>query len=170
MSSLTALRRRLPILHRSRFLTAEWNEESGVKDVTWLKPTGEEMDQAAWDDANTRCIGVLLDGRAQVSGIRRRGSDATVLVITNSYHDGVTFKLPEVVGGLAWLLSIDTNQDGDPADGRYEFGADYIVTGRSLLLFELVLDKAYTEARSPAPQRPVVDILEPDQPDSETAQ
>ena len=73
VSSLTALRRRLPILHRSRFLTAEWNDELGVKDVTWLKPTGEEMDQAAWDDENTRCIGILLDGRAQVSGIRRRG-------------------------------------------------------------------------------------------------
>jgi len=75
VSRLTALRRRLPILYRSRFLTAEWNEEIGVKDVTWLKPTGDEMDQAAWDDANTRCLGILLDGRAQASGIRRRGRD-----------------------------------------------------------------------------------------------
>ncbi len=52
------------------------------------------MDQGAWDDAATRCIGVLLDGRAQVSGIRRRGPDATVLVMVNSYHDGVAFTLP----------------------------------------------------------------------------
>ncbi len=99
VSRLNALRRRLPMLHRSRFLTAEWNEELGIKDVTWVKPIGDEMDQAAWDDADTRCIGVLLDGRAQVSGIRRRGADATVLVVLNSYHDGVPFTLPAVPAG-----------------------------------------------------------------------
>ncbi len=143
---LTALRRQLPILHRSRFLTAEWNEDLGVRDVTWLKADGEEMDQAAWDDTEARSIGILLDGRAQVSGIRRRGSDATVFVILNSYHDAVTFVLPKVPGGLAWKCSIDTNQTGQPDDARYEFGDDYIVTGRSLLLFELILAKEYVDA------------------------
>ena len=168
VSHLTALRRRLPILHRSRFLTAEWNEELGVKDVTWIKPTGEEMDQAAWDDANTRCIGILLDGRAQASGIRRRGSDATVLVVMNSYHDGIPFKLPEVVGGVAWVCRIDTNQEGDPDDTQFAFESEYVVTGRSLLLLELVIDKEYADARASAPN-PVVDILEPTGPDHETA-
>jgi len=147
VSRLTALRQRLPILYRSRFLTAQWNEELGVKDVTWLSPTGDEMDQAAWDDEHTRCLGILLDGRAQASGIRRRGADATVLVILNSYHDGVPFVLPEVPGGLAWRCSIDTNQNGDPDETHFDFDAEYIATGRSLLLFELVLDRAYTEAR-----------------------
>jgi len=156
VSQLTALRRRLPILYRSRFLTAQWNEEIGVKDVTWLKPTGKEMDQAAWDDPNTRCLGILLDGRAQASGIRRRGSDATVLVILNSYHDGVPFTLPEVPGGVSWQCSIDTNQEDGPNGMKFEFGADYIVTGRSMLLFELVLDSAYTEARGIQSYLPLV--------------
>ena len=147
VSQVTALRRRLPILTRSRFLTAEWNEELGIKDVTWLKPNGHEMDQGAWDDTNARCIGILLDGRAQASGIRRRGADATVLVIMNSYHGGVGFRLPEVPGGLAWLCSVDTNQENSIVDSRFEFEAEYLVTGRSLLLFELVLDQAYSEAR-----------------------
>ena len=151
VSNIAKLRRRLPILHRSRFLTAEWNEELGIKDVTWLKPSGDEMDQGAWDDASTRCLGILLDGRAQVSGIRRRAADDTVLVITNSYHKGVTFKLPIVTGGLGWLCSIDTNQEVDPDQTRFAFGSDYIVTGRSMLLFELVLDKEYLDARAHAP-------------------
>ena len=166
VSGLTALRRRLPILHRARFLTAEWNEELGVKDVTWLLPSGAEMDQGAWDDAETRCIGILLDGRAQASGIHRRGSDATVLVIVNSHHDGLDFMLPEVVGGLAWTCSIDTNQVGEPDAERLAFGTEYRVTGRSLLLFELVLDKEYAEARGAAP-RPMVDIFEPAAPEAE---
>ncbi len=151
VSELTALRRRLPVLHRARFLTAEWNEDLGVKDVTWLTPMGEEMEQDAWDDEHTRCLGIMLDGRAQVSGIRRRGSDATVLVILNSYHDGVPFLLPEVPGGLGWRCSIDTNQEDGPDDTRFGFGTEYVVTGRSLLLFELVLDRAYSEAKLAAP-------------------
>jgi len=160
VSQLTALRRRLPILYRSRFLTAEWNEDLGIKDVTWLKPTGEEMDQAAWDDPNTRCHGILLDGRAQASGIRRRGSDATVLVILNSYHDGVPFTLPEVPGGVSWQCSIDTNQEDGPNGTKFEFGTEYIVTGRSMLLFELVLDSAYTEARGIQSYSPLVAPVE----------
>ena len=143
---LAALRRQLPILHRSRFLTAEWNEDLGVRDVTWLKANGDEMDQAAWDDTEAHSIGILLDGRAQVSGIRRRGSDATVFIILNSYHDAVTFVLPKVPGGLAWKCSIDTNLTEQPEDERYDFGHDYIATGRSLLLFELILAKEYVEA------------------------
>jgi glycogen operon protein len=154
VSHLASLRRRLPILHRSRFLTAEWNEELGVRDVTWLRPDGQEMDQAAWDDGNTRCLGILLDGRAQVSGIRRRGSDATVLVIVNSYHDGVGFTLPEVPGGQGWVCTIDTNLEGEPGSERFAFGAEYIVTGRSLLMLELVLDVAYGEVRATRPEAP----------------
>jgi len=41
---------------------------------------------------------------------------------------------------------VDTNQNHAPDGTQFEFGAEYIVTGRSLLLFELVLDSAYTEA------------------------
>ena len=51
------------------------------------------------------------------------------------------------------MCSIDTNQEGKPGDERLGFGMEYLVTGRSLLLFELVLDHAYMEARgySPSP-------------------
>ena len=85
----------------------------------------------------------------------------------NSYHDGIPFKLPHVVGGVAWVCRIDTNQEGDPDDTQFAFDAEYIVTGRSLLLLELVIDKEYAEARAVAPN-PVIDILEPIDPDRET--
>ena len=39
-ASSIALRTAFPILRRSRFLTGEYNEELGVKDVTWLTPAG----------------------------------------------------------------------------------------------------------------------------------
>jgi pullulanase/glycogen debranching enzyme len=40
---LTELRSHYPLLRRSRFLTGEFNEELGVKDVTWINASGTEM-------------------------------------------------------------------------------------------------------------------------------
>jgi glycogen operon protein len=141
VARLTRLRRQYPVLRQSRFLTAEWNEELGVKDCTWLTPSATEMTPENWSDGNARCVGVLLDGRAQQSGIRKRGSEATLLMILNAHHDVVGFKLPQVVGGRDWERLIDTNlpdEDDDPEDAvRFSFGHDYQVTGRSLLLLLL---------------------------------
>ena len=107
---LIATRKAFPILYRGRFVVGAHNEELDVKDVTWLSPTGEEMTTAQWQDGNARCFGMLLDGRAQESGIRRRGSDATLLLIYNAHFDVVNFTLPAVPDGKDWLALIDTNQ------------------------------------------------------------
>jgi glycogen operon protein len=89
-----------------------------------------------WSDAHARCMGVLFDGRAQETGIRRLGTDATLLLVLNAHHDVVVFKLPEAVGGTQWMRLIDTHNDQtDPI--AFAFGHDYEVTGRSLLLFIL---------------------------------
>ena len=40
---LTALRHHYPILRRGRFMTGEFNEALGVKDVTWVNASGNEM-------------------------------------------------------------------------------------------------------------------------------
>jgi glycogen operon protein len=136
---LAELRVRFPILRRGRFLTGQWNEELGVKDVTWLTPAGEEMTADNWSDPGARCMGMILDGRAQATGIRRRGTDITLLLIFNAYHDVVRFTLPEVVGGRGWLRVLDTNllEDNGDEPARVPFGDEYEVTGRSLLMFQL---------------------------------
>jgi glycogen operon protein len=105
--------------------------------VTWLSPSGEEMSIEQWEDPNGRCLGMLMDGRAQETGIRRRGSEATLLLLVNSHHDGVNFTLPEVPEGLNWTSLIDTNQPEIDGTDQFEFGSEYTVTPRSLLLFEL---------------------------------
>jgi isoamylase len=66
---LTHLRNRYAVLRRNRFLTGEWNEEQGIKDATWLAPRGAEMSLEQWQESSAKCVGLLLDGRAQSSGI-----------------------------------------------------------------------------------------------------
>ena len=98
---LLLIRRALPMLRRGRFLTGAYDEELGVKDVTWLTPAAEEMKDENWSDPNARCLGVLLDGRAQETGIRRVGSDSTLLIVANAHTDVVPFTMPEAVGEAA---------------------------------------------------------------------
>jgi isoamylase len=140
VQKLTALRHKYPILRRNRFLTGDYNEELRVRDVTWINASGAEMKPEDWANVDMECFGMLMDGRAQPTGIRKRGEDATLLMVLNAYHDLVEFALPETVGGWHWQLLIDTNLPEDAEMGTFETGEAYGVTGRSLLLFVLQTD------------------------------
>ncbi|MDR3516314.1 MAG: glycogen debranching protein GlgX [Azospirillaceae bacterium] len=144
---LTALRHKHPLLHRNRFRTGSFNPVLGVKDVTWLTPDATEMTPDQWRDATARCLGMVLDGRAQASGITRPGADTTLLLITNAHHDVVPFKLPNVVGSSAWQRLIDTNTPDQSETPIFAAGDDYLVTGRSLLLFALQSPSAGDDSR-----------------------
>jgi isoamylase len=137
VQKLTGLRHKYPILRRTRFLTGVHNEELGIKDVTWINASGNEMKPEEWDDMSMECFGMLMDGRAQPTGIRKRGEDATLLIVLNGFHDFVQFTLPETVGGCHWQLLIDTNLAEDAEKRTFATGEVYGVTGRSLLLFAL---------------------------------
>jgi len=142
VQKLTALRQEYPILRRSRFLTGEYNADLDVKDVTWINANGNEMQEADWADANTHCFGMLMDGRAQVTGIRQRGQDATLLLVLNSHHDLVHFVLPACPGGDQWSRLIDTNVELGSETETFRTGDRYDVTARSVLLFVLIPDQA----------------------------
>jgi isoamylase len=105
------------------------------------------MTEPDWKDGKARCLGMLLDGRAQPSGIHRRGVDQPLLLITNSHSGAVPFDLPEVVDGGSWRRLIDTTALEDKREPELPFGESYKVPGRSLLLFELVMDQSYATAR-----------------------
>ncbi|WP_457093717.1 glycogen debranching protein GlgX, partial [Microvirga sp. P5_D2] len=122
---LIQLRQSLPILRRGRFLSGVYNEELDLKDVTWLTPAGDEMTPEQWEDSHARCISILLDGRAQPTGIRRRGTDVTLLLILNAHHDVVKCKLPEVTGGKGWMCLVDTNKPELAFPTPFSFGKDY---------------------------------------------
>ena len=132
---LTNLRAKYPILHRSRFLTGEYDEELEVKDLTWINASGSEMTGEEWSDTNMKCFGMLMDGRARPTGVRQRGAEATMLLVLNSHHDVVEFALPEYDGGGEWQLLIDTNLGEAAPDYRGKAGDKYGVTGRSVALY-----------------------------------
>ena len=143
---LTELFQRYPVLRRSRFFTGEMNPDLDVKDVKWIDANGSEMTPETWDNELTRCFGMLLDGRAQATGIKRRGGDVTLLIVLNAHHDVVEFSLPRCCDLRGWKRLIDTN-DPDLPEEEFEIGHVYEVTGRSLLLFERMGADARVETR-----------------------
>jgi isoamylase len=142
VQSLTALRRRYPILRRNRFLSTVVNEAIGVKEVTWVNSAGAEMREEDWTNGS-RCFGMLLDGRAQVTGIKQRGQDATMLLIVNSHHEVMPFTLPGAGDDreMGWALLLDTQfeEPAQAAENDYSAGDVYAVAARSLLLLKLRL-------------------------------
>jgi isoamylase len=134
---LIALRARYPILRRSRFLTGMLDEELGVRDVTWFSTSGNEMTVQDWNDRASRCFGMLMDGRAQSSGIRRAGTEVTLLVLINGATADMAFGLPQTSGGRRWSSVFDTAMPDRHREQIFRFGETYLLTGLSLSLFAL---------------------------------
>ena len=108
-----------------------------VTDAKWLCPSGDELTQEQWDDPSMRCFGLVIDGRAQATGIRRPASDATLLLVLNAHHDVVNFTLPDIPGSDQWSCLIDTNAPIREELEDFDSGDVYQVTGHSVLLFAL---------------------------------
>jgi isoamylase len=136
-AKLTDLRRRFPVLHRTRFLTGETNEELGVRDIRWINPAGREMEEEDWNDPRAQCVGMMIDGRARVSGLQRRGEDESLLLIFNGWEDVVEFTLPDTAAAKGWERLLDTNAP-TAEDQNFAIGEVYAVTGRSVILFRLL--------------------------------
>jgi isoamylase len=135
--TLIKLKSTFSILRRGRFLKSDLNEALQVKEITWINASGLEMQLSDWNDHNMRCFGMLLDGRAQITGIKRAASDPTLLLVMNAYHEVVKFRIPEVAGGSRWRCFIDTNDPEREELPLFRTNDTYDVAGRSLLIFAL---------------------------------
>jgi isoamylase len=105
-----------------------------VKDVTWIHPSGKEMSDETWRDTGLRCIGMLIDGRAQMTGIRERGSEATLLLVFNGHQEAGKFVLPSAVDVEKWQLQLDTNNPSQA--GQFFLPSDqWEASARSVSVF-----------------------------------
>ena len=103
-----------------------------------IDPSGSEMQSEQWNDGNAKCVQMLLDGRAQATGIRKKGSDLTLLLMFNAHHETVRFSLPDVPGGNCWRLLIRTDEPRKRRTKRSSnAGSKIDLSARSLMLWEL---------------------------------
>jgi hypothetical protein len=132
---LTRPRIRRAARRQSCFLTAEWNKELGVKDLTWLTPSSKEMTLDHWRLAGK----VHWDAARQVSGIPGRGGEGTLLLVVNAHHDS---RDVQTTGSGGWTRLVPLSRHNfarrgmtSSMTGALSFGDEYDVTACSLLLF-----------------------------------
>jgi glycogen operon protein len=134
---LIQLRHQHPLFGRRRFFQGRPIRGSGVKDILWLKPDGQEMTDEEWGQAYARCLGMFLSGEGLDERDERNRpiKDDTFLVLTNAHHEAIPFQLPATAEAMEWLSVLDTVQtDGGPGTARFRAGQSYPLEGRSLAL------------------------------------
>jgi len=133
------LRRRHYVFHRQRFFVGRIIPGTDARDVTWLRPDGEEMTEPDWHLPHARALGMLLSGEAGVMHLTARGvpePDDTFLALMNAADDAIAFSLPRAQWWCVFdTTAADTAPSIDP-DEDTDLGpiATYEVGPRSLVL------------------------------------
>jgi glycogen operon protein len=136
---LIALRKAHPVLHRRRFFQGREIHGSGIDDISWFTPEGEEMDSDSWSSPWARSLSMRLGGEAlgEVGPDGELVTDDSFLLLVNAHHEPISFVLPAAPEGHRWSLVVDTNTATVDASGEIRSGGEsYELNSRSLALFQ----------------------------------
>jgi isoamylase len=131
---LIALRLAHPVFRRTKFFEGKGEQ---LPDVWWMRPDGRRMTRRDWDNAESRAIGVFLNGE-ELKAETKTGEevrDESFLLLFNAHFEDITFRLPARRFGAHWEVVLTTGHfDG----GRLTPGADVLVETRSVVVLRRV--------------------------------
>lgn len=135
---LIRLRQRHPALRRRHFFQGRAIMGAHVKDLCWIKPTGDEMRDEDWQQGYARTLGMFIAGGA-FEEYDERGQqvrDVDMILLLNAYHGTVDFRLPSEPAHTRWSVIIDTAfKQGVRTDHKnFHSHEQYPLKGRSLVL------------------------------------
>lgn len=133
---LIRLRREHPALRRRQFFRGHHVNGGPVKDLTWLRPDGEEMTEVDWHQPFGRVLGMFVAGDAfeEHDERGRRIRDADLILLFNAHNAPIGFRLPAEPARTRWAVLIDTHfEDGERPDRRNFYSHEhYPLQGRSV--------------------------------------
>ncbi|MEO5567409.1 MAG: glycogen debranching enzyme GlgX, partial [Gemmatimonadaceae bacterium] len=105
-----ALRQQNPVLRRKHFFDGTEANAANGKDVTWVRPDGQEMTADDWRNGNQRILGMLVSGHATDEADERgrllRGN--TMLLVANASETDIRFTVPRLEDDGVWVELIDS--------------------------------------------------------------
>ncbi|MET0329844.1 MAG: glycogen debranching protein GlgX [Dyella sp.] len=131
---LIKIRQRYPLLRRKHFLTGRVNEQSNVRDVTWLRPEGGVMEEADWNAPHRRTVGMLLEGRAEEIENRKHGWKYSLLLLLHAGAEDIPFCLPASTQPEGWQLLVSSEPSYTPG-AHHEAESILRLPARTLALF-----------------------------------
>jgi isoamylase len=127
------------VFSRPRFFRGEVVSEAGLKDITWVTPSGVEATGEDWGNGFAQSFGYVLGGAAgeffTTGG--QRDIDESFLVMMNAYYGDLDFHFPDLPTTLVWEALVDTAEPTGLAEaGRlWRAGESYRLRGHSFALF-----------------------------------
>ncbi|WP_395744816.1 glycogen debranching protein GlgX [Prosthecobacter sp.] len=127
-AKLIAFRRQHPIFRRPKFFYGRKVRGVDVKDIMWLNPLGQEMNDDEWNTHFVKTLGVLLYG--DVHDVRDWHGmpvhDDTFLMLLNASHQQVDFTLPNYAV-QRWAVVLDTVSEKGFLDTPVEHDAGTVL-------------------------------------------
>lgn len=115
-------------LRPAAFFTGAPGDGRDIKDITWLRDDGQEIDGAYFGDAGNHFLAWQLDG---VSA----GDPATrIYVAYNGWVSPIPATLPTLPDGEAWWLALDTSAKASGNGEEAPIQGPISVDGRSVLV------------------------------------
>jgi isoamylase len=136
---LMDFRQRHPIFRRRKWFIGREIHGSGVRDIGWFTPAGEEMTEEEWNAGFAKSIGIFLNGE-EIPTCGPRGeriTDDSFLLLFNAHPEGLEFRLPPEAWGRRWSVELDTNEPlGTGEPHVHDAGAVVPLGGRSLVILQ----------------------------------
>ncbi len=126
-----------PVFHRRRFFHGKAIHGSEAPEISWLDPSGQEMNEQAWKDSFGRCLGVQLFGGA--IDVDHHGEpiigDTALMLFSADHAATIPFTLPAPENGDPWELVFDTARPEVSIEEETATAATYDMQPCSLVLF-----------------------------------
>jgi glycogen operon protein len=119
-AGVIALRHGHPVFRRRRFFAGRpiarprrvdaQNRWSGLPDIAWFQPSGQEMTGEDWDSGFGKCVVAFLNGQG-ISEVDPRGerlTDDSFLLCLNAHYEDLEVTLPSEEYGSRWAIVVDT--------------------------------------------------------------
>ncbi len=131
-----------PVFRRRRFFEGRGygGELNGQRDIAWLTPAAEEMDDSDWNIGYARAVTVFLNGDA-ITEPDMRGQkvrDDSFLVLFNAHSESIVFRIPDESFGERWEVALCTASDSVENREPVKAGDEIEVVDRGLLVLRRV--------------------------------
>lgn len=122
-----------PVLHRRKFFLGRHLRGTNMKDISFLEPSGREMEDDAWANPNVQAMAIhLLGNTTDTDEFGNLIIGDNLLVFLNSHWERLDFNFP--VKRSAWKILFDTSEKreiGSIIPSNQPFACE----GRSVVLF-----------------------------------
>ena len=123
---LIAFRRAHACLRPAEFFTGQPHDGRAVKDLTWLRDDGGEIDPGYFQDPGKHFIAWQIDAGADSPASR-------IYIAYNGWVDPITAHLPALPEGQNWILSLDTADAAESGAETPVSRGTIVVAGRSVV-------------------------------------